>query len=96
MATHSSVLAWRIPGTGEPAGLPSTQLKRLAAAAAADGAGCHDLHFLNVEFYASFFTLPFHFHQEARKFQPLEAFLIPLSVFSPPNFPTELSSYYYS
>ena len=23
MATHSSVLAWRIPGTGEPAGLPS-------------------------------------------------------------------------
>ena len=23
MATHSSVLAWRIPGTGEPSGLPS-------------------------------------------------------------------------
>ena len=23
MATHSSVLAWRIPGTGEPVGLPS-------------------------------------------------------------------------
>ena len=23
MATHSSVLAWRIPGTGEPDGLPS-------------------------------------------------------------------------
>ena len=23
MATHSSVLAWRIPGMGEPAGLPS-------------------------------------------------------------------------
>ena len=23
MATHSSVLAWRIPGTGEPNGLPS-------------------------------------------------------------------------
>ena len=22
MATHSSVLAWRIPGTGEPGGLP--------------------------------------------------------------------------
>ena len=22
MATHSSVLAWRIPGTGEPSGLP--------------------------------------------------------------------------
>ena len=23
MATHSSVLAWRMPGTGEPGGLPS-------------------------------------------------------------------------
>ena len=42
MATQSSVLAWRIPGTGEPGGLPSTGLDRvghdrsdLAAAAAA-------------------------------------------------------------
>ena len=42
MATHSSVLAWRIPGTGEPSGLPSVGLHRvrhnwsdLAAAAAA-------------------------------------------------------------
>ena len=40
MATHPSVLAWGIPGTGEPGGLLSmgsqsrTQLKRLAAAAA--------------------------------------------------------------
>ena len=25
MATHSRVLAWRIPGTGEPGGLPSTR-----------------------------------------------------------------------
>ena len=24
MATHSSILAWRIPGIGEPGGLPST------------------------------------------------------------------------
>ena len=23
MATHSNFLAWRIPGTGEPGGLPS-------------------------------------------------------------------------
>ena len=42
MATHSSVLAWRTPGTGEPGGLPSMGLHRvghdcsdLAAAAAA-------------------------------------------------------------
>ena len=42
MATHSSVLAWRIPGTGEPGGLPSMGLhivghdwSDVAAAAAA-------------------------------------------------------------
>ena len=41
MATHSSVLAWRLPGTVEPGGLPSIELHRvrydwsdLAAAAA--------------------------------------------------------------
>ena len=41
MATHSSVLAWRIPGTGDPGGLPSMGWHRvghdwsdLAAAAA--------------------------------------------------------------
>ena len=28
-ATHSSVLAWRIPGTGEPGGLPSTGSRRV-------------------------------------------------------------------
>ena len=38
MATHSSVLAWRIPGTGEPGRLPSygvaqsrTRLKQVAS-----------------------------------------------------------------
>ena len=37
MATHSSVLAWKIPGTREPGGLPSmglqswTRLKRLSS-----------------------------------------------------------------
>ena len=29
MATHSSVLAWRIPGTGEPGGLPSMGSRRV-------------------------------------------------------------------
>ena len=44
MAPHSSTLAWRIPGTGEPGGLTSTGSRRvghdgsdLAAAAAAAG-----------------------------------------------------------
>ena len=45
MATHSSVLDWRIPGTGEPGGLQSMRSRRLrhdwsdcAAAAAAAAA----------------------------------------------------------
>ena len=49
MATHSSVLAWRIPGMGEPGGLPSMGSHRaghdwsdLAAAAAA---WCHEKKF---------------------------------------------------
>ena len=29
MATHSSVLAWRIPGMGEPGGLPSMLSRRV-------------------------------------------------------------------
>ena len=29
MATHPSVLAWRIPGIGEPGGLPSMGLHRV-------------------------------------------------------------------
>ena len=43
LATHSSVLAWRIPGTGEPGGLPSMGSHRVGhdwsdlAAAAAHG-----------------------------------------------------------
>ena len=28
-ATHSSILAWRIPGTEEPGGLPSTGSHRV-------------------------------------------------------------------
>ena len=48
MATHSSVLAWRIPGTGESGGLPSMGSHRvghdgsdLAAAAAAEQLNNH-------------------------------------------------------
>ena len=45
MATHSSVLAWRIPGTGEPGGLPAMGSHRVGhdwsdLAAAAAGREC--------------------------------------------------------
>ena len=50
MATHSSGLAWRIPGTGEPGRLPSMGSHRvghdrsdLAAAAAAAAAALYQL-----------------------------------------------------
>ena len=53
MATHSSVLAWRIQGTGEPGGLPSMGSHRvghdwsdLAAAAAVPVKFLHILHIL--------------------------------------------------
>ena len=43
MATHSSVLTWRIPGTGEPGGLPSMGSHRVGydwSNLAAVAAGC--------------------------------------------------------
>ena len=56
MATHSSVLAWRIPGTGEPGGLPSMGSHRvghdwsdLAAAAANNSIGLFFLLFFLFE-----------------------------------------------
>ena len=50
MATHSSVLAWRIPGTGEPGGLPSMGSHRVghdwsdlaAAGPSFRGIHCHE------------------------------------------------------
>ena len=54
MATHSRVLAWRIPGPGEPGGLPSMGSHRvghdwsdLAATAAAETCSKNELHPLN-------------------------------------------------
>ena len=51
MATHSSVLAWRIPGTGEPGGLQSTGSHRVGhdwsdlAAAGIQRSFRHNSHF---------------------------------------------------
>ena len=50
MATHTSILAWRIPGTGEPGGLPSMGSHRVGhwsdlAAAAAVGFDCVKIWF---------------------------------------------------
>jgi len=56
MATHSSVLAWRIPGMGEPGGLPSTGSHRIGhdwsdlAAAAAESKSTHSIKRCSVQF----------------------------------------------
>ena len=52
MATHSSVLAWRIPGTGEPGGVPSMGSHRVGhnrsdLAAAAAGSLTYKIYSIN-------------------------------------------------
>ena len=65
MATHSSVLAWRVPGTGEPGGLSSMESHRVGhdwsdLAAAAVAAYFYLVHFLSVGMYLSYsFLLSF-------------------------------------
>ena len=53
MATHSSVLAWRIPGMGEPGGLPSMGSHRVRhdwsdLADLADGTNCLEIYELKI------------------------------------------------
>ena len=48
MAAHSSVLAWRIPGTGEPGGLPSLGSHRLGHDGSDLAAAAALLHRLNL------------------------------------------------
>ena len=64
MATHSSVLAWRTPGMGEPGGLPSMGSHRVGhdwsnlAAAAAAAAHCLVMFSLSVfTFFMYFFMI---------------------------------------
>ena len=57
MASHSSVLAWRIPGTGEPGGLPSvgsyslTQLKQLSGSSSIPPNNCIIYSIFKATFY---------------------------------------------
>ena len=56
MATHSSVLAWRIPGMGEPGGLLSMGLHRIGhdlAAAANYRDGTRILRYQHIKALAS-------------------------------------------
>ena len=62
MATHSNILAWNIPGTAEPGGLPSVGLQGvrhdwsdLAAVAASDEA--RSLYFAYQKFILVYISL---------------------------------------
>ena len=46
MATHSSVLAWRIPGMGEPGGLPSMGSHRVGYDGSDLAVSNKDIHFV--------------------------------------------------
>ena len=69
MATHSSVLAWTIPGTGEPGGLPfyrvaqsQTRLKQLSSNMLKANYGLPQLMFLvSLLSYCSYFLNIFFF-----------------------------------
>ena len=75
MATHSNVLAWRIPGTGEPGGLPSMGSHRVGEGSGTPlqssclenpmdgGAWCAAVHGIAKSWARlSDFTFAFHFH----------------------------------
>ena len=52
----------------EPQKIRSDTVSTVSPSISHEVIGCHDLHFLNVELQASFFTLHFHFPQEAFQF----------------------------
>ena len=89
MATHSSVLAWRIPGTGEPGGLPSMGSHRvrhnwsdLAAAAAAATAVSYtawskserEKQILYINTYICIYLYQYLYHMESRKMIQMNLF----------------------
>ena len=59
MATHSNVLAWRIPGTGEPGGLPSMGSHRVGHDRSDSAAvkSKMSLFFFNLQFFLLCSTL---------------------------------------
>ena len=67
MATHSSVLAWRIPGTGKPGGLPSMGSLRVGhdwSDLAAAAVGQKDVNRI-WRHYSTHFLLPHHHMQNS-------------------------------
>ena len=84
MATHSSVLVWRIPGTGEPGGLPSIGSYRV-------GHNWSDLAAAAAEMYSVFVWykfLPFtlnNFFSSVQSLSHVRLFVIPWTAACQPS-----------
>ena len=88
MATHSSILAWRIPGTEEPSGLPSMGSHRvghdwsdLAAAAAAGRRARRSSHSIQCQTAVGPSLQNIQGKSEPRIFPVCEFFFLSLSLF---------------
>ena len=79
MATHSSVLAWRIPGTGEPGGLPSMGLHRVghywSDLAAAAAAGINGWWILSNSFFLCILKWSYGFLYSAKAMNFIDSFI---------------------
>ena len=86
MATHYSIVGWRIPWTKEPGGLQSMGSHRVGhdwnnLAHTHDDTGCHDLgFFLNVELQATFLLSSFTFIKRLFSSSSLSAFRVVLNI----------------
>ena len=76
MATHSSVLGWRIPGMGEPGGLPSMGSHRVrhdwSDLAAAAAAMIHNVKNLSMCLFGKIFKSPVHYKKWTAHFLFIE------------------------
>ena len=60
MATHSSVLAWRIPGMGEPGGLPSMGSHRVRHSSSSSVIPLETVEKYDFQLKRDMFHIPFH------------------------------------
>ena len=82
MTTHSSVLAWRIPGTGEPGGLPSMGSHRVR----------YDWSYLAAVAAARRFFFSFFFYARRYLIATLMGWIVPLApIYMLKSYPKQVS-----
>ena len=73
MATHSSVLAWRIPGTGEPGGLPSIVISTIFILPTQEHGISLHLFYVIFDFFHQFSSVQFSHSVMSNSLQPHES-----------------------